>query len=128
MCLSVLYSAAYALIPAEVYPILQGIWTANSEGEMDIFMNFGAGGDFELSVVPAFEFQGMTAEEQSAIIKDCVASTGYFKILKITSSSPNIKTETEILLNGETATNTVTITSNQIYLGGELFLTKESFK
>ncbi len=122
----------FALIPAEVYPALHGIWTSNSEGEMDIFMTFGDDGSFKLSVVPAFEFQGLSAKEQTAIIEDCVSGEGRFKVLNAQNSVKGVSAQTEILLNGETTTNTLLITEKQIFIseGGKesLFMTKESFE
>ncbi len=106
---------------------LTGVWNANSEGDMDIAISVDETGAFDLAILPAFEFDNMTEEEQMAIISEYTSTKGHFKVLD-SSITP---VQTEILLNGEFSTNFLEITPTHIYIikdeSKELFMSKDSF-
>lgn len=118
----------------EAYQLLNGLWNAESDGDMDVILNVDMQGKFELSVIPAFEYTNMSAAEQSNIIQEFVSTEGYFKILKVLSPIDNgILTESEILLNGELSTNIINLTENKVFIyntnskSQEIFMKKASF-
>ncbi|MGL4388926.1 MAG: hypothetical protein ACRCTJ_06005 [Brevinema sp.] len=120
--IGVLLSHPSILIFAEnkdIYTILEGIWQSPAEGELTAYFNFNNKGNFTISVVPDFEYDKLTAEQQEEVIKQNTADIqGYIKIIKPLSHLPHqqgLGAEAEIYLNGEKSTNNIDVTETKIY-------------
>ncbi|MGL4677039.1 MAG: hypothetical protein ACRCWI_05175 [Brevinema sp.] len=119
--LTLVFNISFAQSKNQAYILLQGLWSSpineNYDEEMDIIFNIDATGKYTLSVIPIFEYESMTREQQLDIIQKYVSTKGYFNIINIMNTSPE-KTvaQTEILLNEEISTNILEITPSQIYI------------
>lgn len=108
MLLLVLFNCNLSTIFAEesAYKVLEGLWNAESDGEMDIILNVDAQGIFDMSIISAFEYTNMTIEERDAVIAQYVMTKGHFKVLNtLDPIDEGILIEMEVLLNEELTTN-----------------------